>query len=146
MALIRYLEEMLSQVAMLLLAVLKKSAVTVSGQHLTNQQITNSKPFNSQPFINTFRWWGGGKYFFSFDIEDVINGETEITLSQISQDVFLLERQLELYEIPRQHNRYGSGDLSDQLVDDLVLPIYRVITRSLCITMILKNLHYICII
>ena len=80
--------------------------------------------------------------FFSFDIEDAINGETEITLSQINQDVFLLEeslaeeglsveRQLELYGLPRQHNRYGSGNLSDQLVDDFGLPIYRVVTRSM---------------
>ena len=73
---------------------------------------------------------------------DAINGETKITLSQINQDVFLLEeslaqagpsveRQLELYGVPRQHNRYGSGDLSDQLVDDFGLPIYRVVTRSM---------------
>ncbi len=30
-----------------------------------------------------------------------------------------VERQLELYGLPRQHNTYGSGDLSDQLLDDL---------------------------
>ena len=79
--------------------------------------------------------------FFSFDIVDAINGETEITLSQTNQDIFLpeseeslaqagpsVERQLELYGLPSQHNRYGSGDLSDQLVDDFGLPIYRVVT------------------
>ena len=32
---------------------------------------------------------------------------------------------------PCQHNRYGSGDLSGQLVDDFGLPIYRVVTRSM---------------
>ena len=34
---------------------------------------------------------------------------------------------------PRQHNRYGSGDLSGQLVDDFSLPICRVVTRSMFI-------------
>ena len=80
-------------------------------------------------------------FFLSFDIEDAINGEPEITLSQINQDVLLkdslaqlgpiVERQLELYGVPRQHKRYGSGDLSDQLVDDFGLQIYRVVTRSM---------------
>ena len=82
--------------------------------------------------------------FFSFDIVDAINGETEITLSQTNQDIFLpeseeslaqagpsVERQLELYGLPRQHNRYGSGNLSDELLDDFGLLIYRVVTRSM---------------
>ena len=32
--------------------------------------------------------------FFSFDIVDAINGETEITLSQTNQDIFLPEESL----------------------------------------------------
>ena len=65
-------------------------------------------------------------YFFSFDIEDAINGETEITLAQINQDVFLLEESLAQAElsVERQLELY-------QLVDDFRIPIYRVVTRSM---------------
>ena len=111
------------------------------GQRTTANQPTANPP-TANPTSTPLDDGEEGNIFFSFDIEDTINGETEITLSQINQDVFLLEeslaeaghsveRQLELYGLPRQHNRYGSGDLSDQLVDDFGLPIYRVVTRSM---------------
>ncbi len=36
----------------------------------------------------------------------------------------------EFYGLPRQHNLYGSGDMSSQLVDDFGQPICRMMTRS----------------
>ena len=125
---------------------LARHIVICKGQRTTHNQPTADQPTSNHPIANPtstpLDYGDEGNVFFSFDIEDAINGETEITLSQINQDVFLLEeslaqagpsveRQLELYGVPRQHNRYGSGDLSDQLVDDFGLPIYRVVTRSM---------------
>ncbi len=37
----------------------------------------------------------------------------------------------ELHGPPRQHNMYGSGDISSQLVDDFGQPICRMMTRSM---------------
>ena len=81
-----------------------------------------------------------GNVIFPFDIEDAIN--TDITLSQID-NVFNLEQSI-LNHVPgpsaarqsfcgppRPHNRYGSGDLSDQLIDDFGIPINRLTTRSM---------------
>ncbi len=82
-----------------------------------------------------------GNVIFPFDIEDAINAD--ITLSQIDDDVFNLEQSIlnhipgpstarqSLCAPPRPHNRYGSGDLGDQLIDDFGIPINRVITRSM---------------
>ena len=80
-----------------------------------------------------------GNVIFPFDIEDAINAD--ITLSQIDDDVFNLEQSI-LNHIPgpsaarqsfcgppRPHNRNGSGDLSDQLLDEFDIPMNRVITR-----------------
>jgi len=83
----------------------------------------------------------GRNVIFSFDIDDAIN--TDITLSQIDEDVFNLEQSIihqqpgpsgqiqpGFYQ-PRQHNRYGSGDMSDVLIDDFGVPIGRIMTRSM---------------
>ena len=75
--------------------------------------------------------------------EHTVNTETEITLSQLKDEV--LERSImdfqqagpscqqveELYGPPRQHNMYGSGDMSSQLVDDFGQPICRMRKRSM---------------
>ena len=87
----------------------------------------------------------GRNVFFSFDIGLAINTDSEITLSQLEDEVFSLERSIldiqqagpschqvgELYGPPRQHNLYGSGDMSSQLVDDFGQPICRMVTRSM---------------
>ena len=80
--------------------------------------------------------------FFSFDIGLAINTDSEITLSQLEDEVFSLERSIldiqqagpschQVYGPPRQHNLYGSGDMSSQLVDDFGQPICRMVTRSM---------------
>ena len=83
----------------------------------------------------------GRNVIFSFDIDDAIN--TDITLSQIDEDVFNLEQSIihqqpgpsgqiqPGFYPPRQHNRYGSGDMSDVLIDDFGVPIGRIMTRSM---------------
>ena len=82
-----------------------------------------------------------GNVIFPFDIEDTINAD--ITLSLIDDDVFNLEQSIlnhmpgpsalrqSFCRPPRPHNRYGSGDLSDQLIDDFGIPINRVTIRSM---------------
>ena len=68
-----------------------------------------------------------------FDLNE--NPDVEITYSQIQDDVFFLERSI--MEMlpgpstgiqgtgpPRPHNQYGSGDMSDLLVDDFGCPIH----------------------
>ena len=62
--------------------------VRVSGQHLTADQPT------ANPTSIPLDYGDEGNVLFSFDIEDAINGETEITLSKINQDFFLLEESL----------------------------------------------------
>ena len=70
-----------------------------------------------------------------------VEADTEVTMTQIENDVFYMDPAPGTssgtatgYNLPpRQHNRYGSGDLSGQLVDDFGLPICRVVTRSMSI-------------
>ena len=86
----------------------------------------------------------GGNVFFPFDINLAINPDLEITLSNLEDEVFSLERSIMDFQQagpshqnvgercgpPRQHNQYGSGDMSSQLVDDFGQPICRMVTRS----------------
>ncbi len=100
-------------------------------------------PTENTPTIEETPTEFDGNLIFPFDIEDAINAD--ITFSQIDDDddVFNLEQSI-LNHIPgpiaarqsfcgppKPHNRYGSGDLSDQLVYDFGIPINRVFTRSM---------------
>ena len=88
-----------------------------------------------------------------FNLEDAILPGVEITMAEIEAEVFEPENNFEpqpqhhtVFDPqpqpgpssglpsdgvrPRQHNMYGSGDLSDMLVDDFGRPIERIVTRS----------------
>ncbi len=69
--------------------------VICKGQRTTPNQPTADQPTANPPTANPTSTpldnGDEGNAFFSFDIEDAINGETEITLSQINQDDLLKE-------------------------------------------------------
>ncbi len=98
-------------------------------------------PAENTPTVEDAPTEFNGNVIFPFDIEDAINAD--ITLSLIDDDVFNLEQSIlnhmpgpsalrqSFCGPPRPHNRYGSGDLSDQLIEDFGIPINSVTTRSM---------------
>ena len=76
----------------------------------------------------------GGIVFFPFDINLAINPDLEITLSNLEDEVFSLERSIMDFQQAglSQHNQYGSGVMSSQLVDDFGHQV-TVIIKHICI-------------
>ncbi len=100
--------------------------------------VLTSTPINSVTQLDEL----GRNVFFSFDIGLAAN--TEITLSQIEDDVFSLERFIMDFQLagpscqqveelcgPPRQDLYGSGNMSSQLIDDFGQPICRMMTRSM---------------
>ena len=66
-----------------------RCSLKTTGYAITTN-VSTSIPINSDAHVDE----GGKNVFFSFDIGLAVNTETEITLSQLEEEVFSLERSI----------------------------------------------------